>query len=89
MSEILIDKLVVAVGCGLSLYACFGRKGLPASILAVVIAWMYQYIAIGICGGLLALFLVLSIIEKKSNKEVKEENKDEIIDVEFTVLGEE
>lgn len=87
MNDLLIDKLVVACGCGLALYAYFGRKGLPASILAVVISWLFKDVAIGIGGGILALYLILNVINKiQRNTEDDDENEEDIIDVEFSVV---
>lgn len=87
MSDLLIDKIVVACGCGLSLYVYFGRKGLPASILVMVISWLFKDVAIGIGGGILALYLILNVINKIQRKKKDDDEGDEdIIDVEFTVV---
>lgn len=82
-----IDRLVISIGCGLSLFAFFERKGLAASILAVVLSWIFTSFALGVGGVFLTLYLVLNIVGKTKSKQ-KDEVEQDVIDVEFTVNGE-
>lgn len=93
-SEQLLNQLIVAGGCSGAIYAYFGNKGLPASILAFMFAFIFRDVALGVAGGVLVLFLVLNVFgrgrAKSKPKPTSERSEDaDVIDAEFSVVREE
>ncbi len=86
-SQEIVNQAIVAVGCGAAIYAYFGKQGLPAAILAFMFAWRHQQFALGISGGVLVLFVILNVINRKTEPVVKKHDDDsDIIDAEFEIV---